>query len=141
MHAIVQRSAVAVTFIGLLGLPLSAPQQRHLERLADLLVVTPWRKTLAELAAGERHGVDPSNLADFFRISPWEHEQLRRQRLWFILQDLKARNRGRRQPIYLLIDDSLATKDKGTQHLEPVGLVLRPQGAPRGACQQSCFLE
>ena len=70
MKTIVQRSVAIVTFVGLLGLTFSAPQVRHLERLADLLVMTPRRKTLAQLAAQELDGVDPSNLADFFRISP-----------------------------------------------------------------------
>ena len=70
MKAIVQRSAAIVTFVGLLGLTLSNPQRQHVERFGDLLVVAPRRKTLAQLAALELPGVDPSNLADFFRISP-----------------------------------------------------------------------
>src|SRR5438477_8577322 len=69
MKAIVRRSAAVVTFVGLLGLTLSAPQLQHVERCADLLVVAPRRKTLAQLAALELPGIDPSNLADFFRIS------------------------------------------------------------------------
>ena len=51
MKGIVRRSAAVVTFVGLLGLTLTAPQLRHLERFADLLVVAPRRKTLAQLAA------------------------------------------------------------------------------------------
>ena len=51
MKAIVQRSAAIVTFVGLLGLTLSAPQRQHVERFADLLVMAPRRKTLAQLAA------------------------------------------------------------------------------------------
>ena len=58
MKLIVQRSAAVATFFGLLGLNLYAPQLQHLQRLADLLVVAPRRKTLAELAAQEFDGVD-----------------------------------------------------------------------------------
>src|SRR3984893_8684773 len=120
MKTIVRRSVAIVTFLGLLGLTLHAPQARHLERLADLLVVAPRRKTLAELAAQELDGVDPSNLADFFRISPWDPDDLRLPLVAFILGYLKAHNPGQPVPIYLTVDDSLAHKDKGTRKLQSV---------------------
>src|SRR5271157_1157668 len=120
MKAIVQRSAAIVTFVGLLGLTLSAPQRQHIERFGDLLVVAPRRKTLAQLAALELPGVDPSNLADFFRISPWDPDDLRLPLIDFVLAYLKARNVDPTLPIYLTVDDSLAPKDKGTRKLESV---------------------
>jgi hypothetical protein len=120
MKAIVRRSAAVVTFVGLLGLTLTGPQLRHVERLADLLVVAPRRKTLAQLAALERDGVDPSNLADFFRISPWDPDDLRLPLLALILRYLKTHNPGPGLPPYLTVDDSLAPKDKGTRKLQSV---------------------
>jgi hypothetical protein len=118
MKAIVQRTAAVVTFVGLLGLTLSAPQRQHVERLADLLVMAPRRKTLAQLAALELAGVDPSNLADFFRISPWDPDDLRLPLLEFIIDYLKGRTSDPLCPIYLTLDDSLTPKDKGTRQLE-----------------------
>ena len=106
MKAIVQRSAAIVTFVGLLGLSLSDPQRQHVERLGDLLVVAPRRKTLAQLAALELQGVDPSNLADFFRISPWEPEDLRLPLLEFIIDFLKGRNCDPLCPIYLTLENA-----------------------------------
>lgn len=120
MKAIVQRSAALVTFVGLLGLTLSTPQRQHVERFGDLLVVAPRRKTLAQLAALELPGVDPSNLADFFRISPWDPDDLRLPLLVFIIDFLKGRNCDPVCPIYLTADDSLTPKDKGTSQLESV---------------------
>jgi hypothetical protein len=121
MKAIVRRSAAVVTFVGLLGLTLTAPQRQHVERFADLLVVAPRRKTLAQLAALELDAVDPSNLADFFRISPWVSDDLALALLRFVLDYLRARNHGLpTPPIYLTIDDSLAVKDKGTRKLQGV---------------------
>jgi hypothetical protein len=120
MKTIVRRSAAAVTFVGLLGLTFAAPQLRHLERLADLLIMAPRRKTLAQLAAQELDGVDPSNLADFFRISPWDADDLHAHVLELLLAYLKKHNQGCTEPLYLLIDDSLANKDKGTRQLEAV---------------------
>jgi hypothetical protein len=93
---------------------------RHLERFADLLVITPRRKTLAELAAQELDGVDPSNLADFFRISPWDPDDIRLPLVVALLHYLKTRQRDQTVPLFLILDDSLAPKDKGTRHLEPV---------------------
>jgi hypothetical protein len=103
MKTIVHRSAAIVTFLGLLGLSLHAPQMSHLARFADLLVVAPRRKTLAQLAAQELDGVDPSNLADFFRISPWDPDDVRLPLIEFILTYLKRHhlfclNRNRNLP-------------------------------------------
>ena len=120
MKTIVQRSVAIVTFVGLLGLTFTAPQRRHLERLADLLVMAPRRKTLAQLVAQELDGVDASNLADFFRISPWDDQDLRVHLLELILDYLKKYNQGCTEPLYLLIDDSLANKDRATWKLEAV---------------------
>jgi hypothetical protein len=120
MKAIVHRSAAIVTFVGLLGLTLSAPQLQHVERFADLLVVAPRRKTLAQLAALELPGVDASNLADFFRISPWDPDDLRLPLIEFIIGYLTRRTSDPVCPIYLTLDDSLTPKDKATHRLESV---------------------
>jgi hypothetical protein len=120
MKAIVQRSVAIVTFVSLLGLALSTTQRHHVERFGDLLVVAPRRKTLAQLAALELPGVDPSNLADFFRISPWDPDDLRLPMLEFVIGYLKERIKDPTCPIYLTVDDSLAPKDKGTRKLQSV---------------------
>jgi hypothetical protein len=120
MKAIVRRSTAVVTFVSLLGLTLTAPQLQHVERFADLLVVAPRRKTLAQLAALELEGVDPSNLADFFRISPWQPDDLVLPLLRFLIRYLRARNSDPQTPIYLSADDSLTPKDKGTRKLQSV---------------------
>jgi DDE superfamily endonuclease len=120
MVGIVRRSALVVSFVGLLSLSLKQPQLRHLERLADVLVVAPRKKTLAQLAALELDGVDASNLADFFRISPWEADDVRLALLRFIIADLAQRVPDPSLPIYLTVDDSLTVKDKGTQRLQSV---------------------
>ena len=120
MKAIVRRSAAVVTFVGLLGLTLSSAQRQHVERCADLLVVAPRRKTLAQLASLELAGVEASNLADFLRISPWDPDDLRLPLLEFILHDLNARIKDRTLPIFLTVDDSLTVKDQGTRKLQSV---------------------
>jgi hypothetical protein len=120
MIAIVRRSAAVVTFVGLLGLTLSSPQRQHVERLADLLVVAPRRKTLAQLAALELPGVDASNLADFFRISPWDADDLRLPILEFLIRYLQGRGGDATEPLFLTLDDSLAPKDKATRKLQSV---------------------
>ena len=120
MIGIVRRSTAVVTFIGLLGLTLSTPQRQHVERCADLLVLAPRRKTLAQLAALELPGVDPSNLADFFRISPWDPDDLRLPLLAFLSRYLREHNGDPDCPLYATLDDSLTPKDKGTRKLQSV---------------------
>ncbi len=127
MKTIVHRSAAIVTFLGLLGVSLHAPQLDHLARLADLLVVAPRRKTLAQLAAQEPDGIDPSNLADFFRISPWDPDDLRLPSIEFILAYLRRRPERNGLPLYFTLDDSLTPQ--GQEHAPPGGhrLAFRPQ--------------
>ena len=122
MKTVVQRSLAIGTFLGLVGLTatLSQPQLRHLERFADLVAVAPRRKTLARLAELELDGVDPSNLADFFRISPWGPDDIRQPLLAFIMQFLHQHPELSALPIYFTLDDSLTQKDKGTHKLESV---------------------
>jgi hypothetical protein len=136
MKAIVRRSAAVVTFVGLLGVSLATTQRQHVERCADLLVVAPRRKTLAQLAALELPGVDPSNLADFFRISPWDPDDLRLPLLEFLIRYLKDHNGEPATPIYATLDDSLAPKDKGTTKLESVDWHFdhNQQRTIRGGC-------
>ena len=120
MKSIVRRSVGIVTFLGLLTGTFSVAQREHLQRFGDLLVVATRRKTLAQLAALELDGVDPSNLADFFRISPWEADDLQLPLFIFLLNYLQQRGIPRTQALFLTIDDSLAIKDKGTRKLETV---------------------
>jgi DDE superfamily endonuclease len=120
MIGIVRRSTAVVTFVGLLGLTLSTPQRLHVERFADLLALAPRRKTLAQLAALELPGVDPSNLADFFRISPWDPDDLRLPLLEFLIRYLREHHRDPDCPLYATLDDSLTPKDKGTRKLQSI---------------------
>jgi hypothetical protein len=120
MIAIVRRSSAVVTFVAMLTLSVSAPQRHHLERFVDLLVTAPRRKTLAELAKLELDGVDVSNLADFFRISPWDPDDVRLPVLELILRDLAARVTDHSLPIFLTLDDSLTAKDRGGRKLQSV---------------------
>lgn len=120
MKTIVRRSAAIVTFVTLVGVSLHAPQLRHLQRFADLWVLAPRRKTLAQLAAQELEGVDASNLADFFRISPWDPDDLRLPLIAFIFRYLKQHPELPGLPIYFTLDDSLTPKDKGTHCLQGV---------------------
>jgi DDE superfamily endonuclease len=120
MKTIVHRCAAIVTFLSLVGVSLNAPQLRHLERFADLLVTAPRRKTLAQLAAQELDGVDPSNLADFFRISPWDPDDVRLPLIEFILRYLQRHPQLHGLPLYFTLDDSLTPKDKGTHKLQGI---------------------
>ena len=68
---IVQPSPALETFLDSLHLNLSQPQREHLLQLVDGLLVCDERKTLAALQRQFLDATDPSNWADFLRISPW----------------------------------------------------------------------
>jgi hypothetical protein len=90
--------------------------------VADGLLVTDAPKTLAGIRRQFVDGVDPSNMADTFRIAPWRAEEIRQPLGAFLLQTALQRLARTGQPRRLLInlDDSLAIKDPRTHALQGV---------------------
>ena len=119
---IVQPAPALETFLESLHLDLSRPQAEHLLHLVDGLLVCDERKTLAALQRQFLDSTDPSNWADFLRISPWSaaeaRDALRRHQVTWLLELAQAR--GLPKVLYVNLDDSLGKKDKHTAHIEPV---------------------
>src|SRR5262245_40688493 len=119
---IVHPSPALENFLGSLNLGLSQPQRDHLLQLMDGLLVCDQSKTLAALQRQFLDSTDPSNWADFLRISPWCAEEartaLRRHQVQWLVAE--AQRRGLPKVLYVNLDDSLGKKDKQTAHLEPV---------------------
>src|SRR3954447_23070497 len=119
---IVRPSPALETLLDSLHLNLSQPQRDHLLHLVDSLLVCDERKTLAALQRQFLDATDPSNWADFLRISPWSaadvRDALRRRQVAWLLELARARNLP--EVLYVNLDDSLGKKDKHTAHIEPV---------------------
>src|SRR5262245_40148408 len=106
---IVRPSPALEAFLQPLLSGLTVPQQQHLLAMADALLVTEDRKTLAALQRQFLDTSDPSNWADFLRISPWSadglRDRLRRQQFAWLLAE--AQRRGLPKVLFLNLDDSL----------------------------------
>src|SRR5438477_1965113 len=104
---IVQPSPVLESFLGSLHLGLSEPQRDHLLQLADGVLVCEESKTLAALQRQFLDSTDPSNWADFLRISPWcaadVRAALRRHQIAWLAAE--AQRRGLPKILYLNLDD------------------------------------
>ncbi len=74
LTCIIHQSPKLVTFFEGLALPLTEPQRRHLANLSDAILVAEGEKTLSNLQRQFVEAPDPSNMADFLRISPWPTE-------------------------------------------------------------------
>jgi hypothetical protein len=119
---IVRDSPPLCTFLDPLIESLSQPQRQHLRELCDALLVCETEHTLAALQRLFLDTSDPSNWADFLRISPWNAEAVRAELLaaqiaYAIEQGQKS---GQATEIYLNIDDSLGKKGDDTWRLEVV---------------------
>ena len=119
---IIHHSAKLIEFLVLLQLNLSKPQYRHVLSIADAAIVCEApHKTLTTLYDLIVDAVDPSNAADFLRISPWIVEDLREPLRAFTVGDLmQLSGHLGDEVLFVSIDDSLTPKDKGTTHLEAV---------------------
>jgi DDE superfamily endonuclease len=146
---IVRNSPQLCAFLEQLPVELSQPQRQHILNLADALLVCEDTKTLAALQRQFLEAPDPSNMADFLRISPWSAEHVRgalrrSQVAWALAQ---AQRLGLPKVAFLNLDDSLGEKDKHTRHLEPVDWFHdhneSRKGRPRyknGFCYLECTL-
>lgn len=119
---IVDNSPELSSFIGTLGIKLSEPQRRHVLSVADGLLVTDAPKTLAEIRRQFVDYTDVSNIADCFRISPWQAEEVRVAVAKVMMHMALQRLEDSSQPrcLFINLDDSLAIKDPYTRHLEGV---------------------
>jgi hypothetical protein len=143
---IVHPAPALENFLDALHLPLSRPQRDHLLQLLDGLLVSEESKTLAALQRQFLDSTDPSNWADFLRISPWRAEEgrtaLRRHQVQWLVAE--AQRRGLPTVLYINLDDSLGEKDKQTSHLEPVDWFHdHSESTPRQPRYQKafCYLE
>src|SRR5205085_209247 len=92
---IVRNSPQLCGFLDLLPVELSKPQRQHVLNLADGLLVCEDTKTLAALQRQFLDAPDPSNMADFLRISPWSADSVRQalrrfQVDWLVNADFRS---------------------------------------------------
>jgi len=101
---------------------LSKPQRHHVLSVADALLVTDAPKTLAEIRRQFVDYTDVSNIADCFRISPWQARDVRQAVAKTMMRTALQRleNKGQPRRLFINLDDSLAIKDPYTRHLEGV---------------------
>ena len=113
---IVHPSPALHTFLQPLTAHLSQPQRQHLLEFADALLVCEDRKTLATLQRQFLDATDPSNWADFLRISPWSADLVFGTPCAATKPMAAGRSPTPRLPqgVLLNLDDSLGKKDKQT---------------------------
>lgn len=122
LKLIIHPSTLLLNFLLSLCLTLSKPQQLHVVRTVEALIVSDGRKTLANLYRQWVEAPDVSAASDFFRVSPWSGEEMGQALMQFVVTDLIHRGEaeGVQPVIYASIDDSLSGKDKNTTALEGV---------------------
>lgn len=122
LKRIIAPSQVLINFILSLSLCLTKPQEQHLQRTVEALIVWEGRKTLSELYRQWVEAPDVSAVADFFRESPWSQDKVQQAQQRFMMEDLlkRATASGAKPIVWVSVDDSLSTKDKDTVALETV---------------------
>ena len=119
LKLIIHPSKLLLNFVLSLCLNFSKPQQSHLLRTVEGLIVSNERKTLAGLYRQWVEAPDTSAVSDFFRASPWSAQEVGQSMSEFVINDLieRALEEGIEPIIYVSIDDSLTRKDKDTNSL------------------------
>jgi hypothetical protein len=78
LKLLVKPSEIFLRFILGLHLALSKPQERHLLRIGEAIVLCQEKKTLSSLYRMILDAPDVSAAADFLRESPWDSTQVRK---------------------------------------------------------------
>lgn len=122
LKLIIHPSTVLLNFVLSLCLTLSKPQQLHVLRTVEAVIVSDREKNLSALYRQWVEAPDVSAAADFFRVSPWSGEEMGLALSKFVMADVirRAETEGLESVIHVSIDDSLTRKDKGTTALEAV---------------------
>ena len=122
LKLIIHPSTLLLNCLLSLCLTLSKPQQLHVVRTVEALIVSDGRKTLANLYRQWVEAPDVSAVSDFYRVSPWSGEEMGQALMQFVITDLIRRGEaeGVQSVIYTSLDDSLSGKDKDTTALEGV---------------------
>ncbi len=139
LKRIIHPSKTLVTFLLILQLRLSKPQENHMVRLVEAMIVGEGRKTLAGLYRIWVDAPDDSTVADFLRQSPWNDAAVERQLEEFEVADLLALAEadGVEPVVWASIDDSTHKKDKATTALETVDWVYDPQAGGKPGTKRS----
>lgn len=122
---IITHSDALCNFILPLLVNFTPAQQRHALNFVEALLVCPAKhKTLAALTRLlHLPHADEYALADFFRVSPWPSQPVRRAVTRFLLHTLvQIQARTGWRLLFLSVDDALCRKDVATWALEAVGL-------------------
>lgn len=125
LATIIKNSVLLVKFIALLGLTLNVAALQHVTDVADALIVASERRKKT-LSALHRYLFAPASdeyaLADSFRQSPWQAEDMRGKLLAFLLPYALglAEKLKLEKVIFIEFDDSLCEKDPNTKHLQGV---------------------
>ena len=122
IKTIIRPSDALAIFFSELEHPLSNPQQQHVMRIVEGLIVGQGRKTLSQLYAHWVDAPDASAVADFLRVSPWSDECLNQMVGEISLSDMieRVKQDGIPPLVYVSFDDSTTVKDKDTHALEGV---------------------
>lgn len=122
LRRIVTNSVELIRFVFALGLSISRPQMKHVVNMADAILVSDERKTIANLNRQLVEAKDASSVLHTFRDSPWQADELRHKLLVFLIKTAVqlARTLGLEKIISIGIDDSLCVKDAATSQLEGV---------------------
>lgn len=86
LRRIVTNSVELVKFIVGLGLRLSRPQQQHVLNMADAILVSDERKTIANLNRQLVEAKDDSSVHHTLRDSPWRGQDVRSKVLIFLIR-------------------------------------------------------
>lgn len=121
MRRIVTNSVELVKFVFRLGLRLSRPQTQHVLNMADAILVSDERKTMANLNRQLVEAKDDSSKVHRFRASPWSANDLLSKLLVFLVRTAigLACMLGLEKIICLSIDNSLCVKDAATTCYRP----------------------
>lgn len=124
LRRIVTNSVELVKFIFALGLSLSRPQQQHVLDMADAILVSDERKTIANLNRQLVKAKDDSSVHHTFRDSPWQAYDVRHKVLVLLVRTAiqLARRLGLEKVICVSLDDALCEKDRATTRLEAVDI-------------------
>lgn len=112
-----QQKEVSNYILEELKLPLSNPQQKHMELLVTGAIGCSDKRTISNIVRSSYSPKDRSSTQKFLNSSPWDENIVNLKRKQYTIKALDKEVEASNEPLFVILDDTINKKSKDSKHI------------------------